>query len=160
VPPAKSSALSWLAIQPPAESLPVNPSNANTQCATGKYTTVTQIVTNNAQPQNFARSAMAPEMSAGVIAANISWNMQNASSGSASGPGQGTGGGPCAARPTSLPNASDSPAKSKFPTRPPNASLPKDSEKPKSTHSTPTMASAMKFIINMFKTLFARTMPP
>src|SRR5689334_415650 len=34
VPPAKSIALSLLAIQPPVS--PVKPSNANTQCATGK----------------------------------------------------------------------------------------------------------------------------
>ncbi|CAM5741868.1 hypothetical protein MAUB1S_02751 [Mycolicibacterium aubagnense] len=34
VPPAKSIALRWLAIQPPCS--PVTPSKANTQCATGK----------------------------------------------------------------------------------------------------------------------------
>ena len=36
------------------------------------------------------RSATAPEISAGVMTANISWNMQNASTGMASGPGQAT----------------------------------------------------------------------
>src|SRR6185503_15362875 len=38
VPPAKSMALSLLAIQPPTESPVTTPSNAKTQCATGKYT--------------------------------------------------------------------------------------------------------------------------
>src|SRR5438067_3266397 len=36
VPPAKSNALSLLAIQPPVASAPMKPSNENTQCATGK----------------------------------------------------------------------------------------------------------------------------
>src|SRR5882762_9602529 len=71
VPPAKSSALSLLRIQP----VP------NTQLATGKYTIVTQRATNNVQPQNFARSAIAPEISAGVIIANISWNIANTRTG-------------------------------------------------------------------------------
>ena len=75
VPPAKSNALSLLAIQPPRLPVPVKPSKENTQCATGKYTTVTQIATNSVHDQNFALSAMAPEISAGVITANMSWNM-------------------------------------------------------------------------------------
>ena len=33
------------------------------------------------QPRNFARSAMAPEISAGVMMANISWNIANARAG-------------------------------------------------------------------------------
>src|SRR5262245_23147613 len=36
LPPAKSSDLSLLAIQPPVEFGPMKPSNENTQCATGK----------------------------------------------------------------------------------------------------------------------------
>ncbi len=80
VPPAKSSAFRLLAIQPPT----VEPSaleNAKTQCATGKYTIVTHRPMNSVQPQNFARSAIAPEISAGVMIANISWNITNASTG-------------------------------------------------------------------------------
>ena len=46
---------------------------AKTQCATGKYTTVDQMATNTAHEVNFARSAIAPEMSAGVMIANINW---------------------------------------------------------------------------------------
>ena len=91
VPPAKSSAPSLLAlaIQPPTASGPTNPSNENTQCATGKYTMVAHSATNRPQVQNFVRSATAPEISAGVMTANISWNMQNARTGIASGPGHG-----------------------------------------------------------------------
>ncbi|CAB4606310.1 unannotated protein [freshwater metagenome] len=48
--------------------------NANTQCATGKYTTVDQIATKIAHAENFARSAIAPEINAGVMIANINWN--------------------------------------------------------------------------------------
>ena len=39
-------------------------------------------------------------------------------------------------------------------------SLPKARLKPYSAHSTPTMPSATKFIISMFRTLLLRTMPP
>ena len=57
VPPAKSSApsvASTLAIQPPTASAATKPSKENTQCATGKYTTVAQSTTNSVQPQNLA----------------------------------------------------------------------------------------------------------
>ena len=57
------------------------PPKSNTQCATGKYTIVTQSVTKMLQVRNFARSAMAPEISAGVMIANISWNIANTSVG-------------------------------------------------------------------------------
>ena len=53
----------------------------NTQLATGKYTIVTQMATNSVQPQNLVRSAIAPEISAGVMIANISWNIANTSTG-------------------------------------------------------------------------------
>src|SRR5439155_10632358 len=65
VPPAKSKALSRSAIQPP---WPL--SKKNTQCATGKYTTVVHSATNTSQAPNLARSAIAPEISAGVMIAN------------------------------------------------------------------------------------------
>src|SRR6266702_1295186 len=71
VPPAKSSALSLLRIQP----VP------NTQLATGRYTTVNQIATKAVQPQNLVRSATAPEISAGVMIANMSWNIANTRTG-------------------------------------------------------------------------------
>lgn len=95
--------------------------------------------------------------------ANISWNITNASTGSASEPGHATSGEVLVAavtKPASLPTVSPSPARSKLPTKPPKASLENDIEKPYRAHNTPTTASAMKFIISMFKTLFARTMPP
>ena len=55
--------------------------NAKTQCATGKYTTVTHRATKIVHETNFARSAIAPEISAGVMMANISWNVAKTSSG-------------------------------------------------------------------------------
>ena len=48
------------------------PLNANTQCATGKYTSVAQSPTNTSQAPNLIRSATAPEISATVMIANIS----------------------------------------------------------------------------------------
>ena len=75
VPPAKSIALSLLAIHPPVS--PVTPSNANTQWATGKYTNVAHRPANTSQPPNFSRSATAPEISATVMMANINWNATN-----------------------------------------------------------------------------------
>src|SRR5689334_6811471 len=162
VPPAKSSApsLLGLAIQPPTASGETKPSNENTQCATGKYTTVAHRTMNRHQLQNLMRSAIAPEISAGVITANISWNMQNASSGIASGPGHGTGLSPVTAKPARWPTVLASPTNSPPPSSPPPMSLPNDRLKPYSAHSTPTMPSATKFIISMFRTLLLRTMPP
>src|SRR4051812_40655129 len=80
VPPAKSRALRLLAIQPPTTE-PSDEENANTQCATGKYTTVAQIAANSVHAQNLARSAIEPEIRATVMIANISWNITNASTG-------------------------------------------------------------------------------
>jgi hypothetical protein len=83
VPPAKSSAFNWSPIQPPLPS-----SRNHTECATGKYTRLVQPITNTIQPRNVARSAIAPEISAGVMIANISWKATKASIGiwSPSGP--------------------------------------------------------------------------
>ncbi len=75
VPPAKSMALSLLAIQPPFSA--VTPLKANTQCATGKYTKVDHSAAKASQPPNFNLSATAPEISATVMIANISWNATN-----------------------------------------------------------------------------------
>src|SRR3954451_13766939 len=79
VPPAKSIASSLLAIQPPA--LDCAPSNANTQCATGKYTTVAQTPAKTIHAPNLARSAMAPEISATVMIAKTAWNATKAMDG-------------------------------------------------------------------------------
>ena len=76
VPPAKSSAFSLSPIKPPLPS-----SRNQTECATGKYTRQVQPTTNAIQPRNVARSAMAPEISAGVMIANISWKATKASVG-------------------------------------------------------------------------------
>jgi hypothetical protein len=135
----------------------MKPSNANTQCATGKYTTVPHRTRNTTQLQNFARSAIAPEIRAGVMIANISWNIAKASTGSASAPGHGFSSVP---NPASLPAPSVSPAQSRLPNRPPPTSLPKERLKPNNAHSTVITASEMKFNINMLSTLFERTMPP
>jgi hypothetical protein len=65
--------------------------------------------------------------------ANISWNMTNASTGSASVPGHATAGAEsvaATAKPASFPKVFSKPAKWKLPTRPPKASSPNDIEKP------------------------------
>ena len=77
VPPAKSMACSLLAIQPPTEFSVTTPSNANTQCATGKYTSTAHTAAKTIHAPNFIRSATAPEISATVIAANSAWNNAN-----------------------------------------------------------------------------------
>src|SRR6201999_524527 len=77
VPPAKSIALSLLAIQPPLASGVTTPSNANTQCATGKYTRIAHAVAKVIHAPNFIRSAAAPEISATVIASKSAWNSAN-----------------------------------------------------------------------------------
>ncbi len=53
------------------------PSKANTQCATGKYTSTAHSVAKPIHAPNFIRSATAPEISATVIAANSAWNNEN-----------------------------------------------------------------------------------
>ena len=77
VPPAKSMAFSLLAIQPPTEFSVTTPSNANTQCATGKYTSTAHAAAKTIHAPNFIRSATAPEISATVMAANSAWNKEN-----------------------------------------------------------------------------------
>src|SRR3984957_7375044 len=75
VPPAKSIACSLLAIQPPCSD--ANPSNAKTQCATGKKRIVAHNPANTSHALNFSRSETAPEINATVMIANISWNATN-----------------------------------------------------------------------------------
>jgi len=75
VPPAKSTALSLLAIQPPSTA--VAPLKANTQCATGKYTMLTHSAVNASHGPKRIRSATAPEISATVMMANIIWKATN-----------------------------------------------------------------------------------
>ncbi len=73
-------ALTWIAV-PPAKSIdprwPAHP--PYTHLNTGTNTSSTQIGTNTAHAANFMRSATAPEMSAGVITANIPRNATMAS---------------------------------------------------------------------------------
>src|SRR5690348_2764659 len=64
VPPAKSSAWSLLAMNPPPQ----------IQCATGTYTSVNQPNAKTSQPANFVRSEIEPLISATVMIANIIWN--------------------------------------------------------------------------------------
>jgi hypothetical protein len=71
VPPAKSNA-------PNSRS---QPPGAHTQCAIGAYTSNDHAPMNNRKVLNFALSANAPVISAGVITANIIWNTMNASCG-------------------------------------------------------------------------------
>jgi hypothetical protein len=63
VPPAKSSAPSSRS-QPPG---------AHTQWASGAYTRNSHKVVNRAKAENFIRSAKAPVIRAGVMAAKNSW---------------------------------------------------------------------------------------
>ncbi len=46
----------------------------HTMWASGKYVTVTQIAVNVSHVPNLTRSASAPEMSATVMIANVTWN--------------------------------------------------------------------------------------
>src|SRR3990172_9295145 len=67
VPPAKSSAPSFLS-QPPSP---------QTQWASGSSTSVAHSTVKSRNAENFLRSANAPVMSAGVMIANIIWNSMN-----------------------------------------------------------------------------------
>jgi hypothetical protein len=101
---------------------------------------------------------MAPEISAGVMMANMSWKQATANSGTPVLPYS------VALDPLWIPvDIPCIPHCTKVPQKPfPFASfaLPNDTDHPYSTHATVTIAIQMKFIISMFSTLFARTMPP
>src|ERR1700733_10959798 len=64
VPPAKSS---WVAAN--------QPEGSHIQCATGQYTTMSQIPMNHIMAENFMRSANEPQISAGVMMAKVAWNI-------------------------------------------------------------------------------------
>ena len=68
VPPAKSKAGNF----PPSAAFS-RPPLPHTMCAIGKYTTKDHSVMNRSMAENFIRSANAPEISAGVMMANMSW---------------------------------------------------------------------------------------
>ena len=134
VPPAKSSMPRLLSQPPP-----------HTQCATGKYTSVAQATVNTAQAPNLVRSAIAPLISATVMTAKVSWKAENTRSGM---PGTRD----------ALPTSPCSPRKANPPMNPlPGAN---DSESPYSTHAIETVMMATHDIIIMFRTLFARVIPP
>ena len=88
VPPAKSigANVALPSVEPnivaatPWSVPPRNPP-PHTMCAIGKYTIVAQIAEKTSHVENFTRSAMAPEMSATVRPAKVSWKPTNASSG-------------------------------------------------------------------------------
>src|SRR6185369_10578091 len=71
--------------RPPAKSiapaLKIQPSDDHTMCAIGQYTRRNQIEMNTTQTPNFMRSAIAPRISAGVMIANMHWNMMKTYSG-------------------------------------------------------------------------------
>ena len=50
-------------------------------CAIGKYANVNQITKNISTAENFIRSANAPIIKAGVIAAKVNWKATNINSG-------------------------------------------------------------------------------
>src|SRR5688500_6001093 len=151
VPPAKSIARSLLAIQPPGSmTLPSAslPSKSKTQCATGKYTIVAHRPANSSHGPNRARSAMAPEISATVMIANIAWNATNTVLG-------------ILPASESAPSSPSRPKNSNgLPSRPPPTSAPNAVEYPNSTQRTPTTAIAPRLILILLSTLFERTMPP
>jgi len=57
------------------------PSQYHTMWASGRYENVNQITMNSSTALNFMRSANAPRIRQGVIAANVHWNATNANSG-------------------------------------------------------------------------------
>src|SRR6185295_17183228 len=71
VPPAKSS----------APSLNSQPSADQTQWASGEYTKIDHRTVNRTKALKRLRSAKAPVMRAGVMAANINWNAANSTNG-------------------------------------------------------------------------------
>src|ERR1700683_1186030 len=64
VPPAKSSCVALS-----------QPEGSHIQCATGQYTTSSQIPMNHIMAENFMRSANEPQISAGVMMAKVAWNI-------------------------------------------------------------------------------------
>jgi len=102
---------------PPAKSRkPIAPSQPppHTQCATGAYTSSNHRLVNISMAENRIRSAKAPTISAGVMIANVIWNMTKTVSGIFGSTELGV------SNPTLL-----SQAKERLPTRPPIELSPK-----------------------------------
>ena len=71
----------WTTVPPAKSSAPIlrrNPPTPHTQCATGSYTSVDHRSVKRQKAENLILSAKAPRMSAGVMTANIPWNIMNA----------------------------------------------------------------------------------
>ena len=80
---AATPALMWTTV-PPAKSMkPMSPSQPppQTQWHTGAYTSNSHREENHSTAENFMRSAKPPTIRAGVMMANVIWNMKNTVSG-------------------------------------------------------------------------------
>ncbi len=98
------------------------------------------------QAPNLVRSAIAPEISATVMIANVAWKATNAMLVS----------GAVASVVIMLPSPNPS---NGLPMKPP-MSVPNAIGNPYRTQITPTTPIALKLIIIMFRTVLPRTMPP
>jgi hypothetical protein len=138
VPPAKSIAL-MLPVAPLIKPPP------HTMWASGKYTANIHSVTNNNTAENFMRSAMAPTISAGVMMANVSWNIANTF---------------CETH-GSVPGALVTPLK-KMKSSPPMTAFPgaNDRLKPIAHHRMVTRPAIPRHWASTDKTFFLRTKPP
>src|SRR5664279_1354102 len=148
VPPAKSST-PHLASQPAPSKSGAPVPKSNTQCATGKYTSVAQIVMKIDQDMNFVRSAIEPEISAGVMIANINWKAAKTTIGILSVP---------------VPNvaiaAAVIPFQFRWPHRPLEPASPKASLNPYRVQRMLMMQIVTNDIIIMLSVLLARVTPP
>ncbi len=104
---------------------------------------------NTTNPVNRTRSTTPPLMSAAVMMANIIWKIMMARGDTATCPNPGK------ARPKC-----SSPARWRFPSRPPPMSLPKARLKPNTAQITVTMPMQTKLSIMTERTFLDRTMPP
>ena len=106
---------------------------------------------NSTNAPNRLRSANAPVISAGVIAANISWNEAKRTNGIVARVDR-----RWASRPTPL-----NPTKSRPPMRPEAADVGREREvNPTSTQTTLTIASPKKLCMIVERTFLRRTRPP
>ncbi len=103
------------------------------------------------QTSNRMRSAIAPRMSAGVMIANMAWNMTNAYSGMPRGD----------VAKFAVTESSVTPASPAFERSPiPALPVPKARLYPSSTHRTPTMPAESMHCMSTLRTFFARTRRP
>ena len=116
-----------------------------TQYVTGVYTKRTHTGTNTAQAANFILSATAPEISAGVIEANVIKKATNM-------------------RLSASPLISLRPIWSQLPIRSPPQKPSPSPEFPSVhdnvTHKSGTMPMQYMFMLSMFSTFFDRSIPP